>query len=61
MPLLGLRQVSLGVLKACESKLLEMREMEEMVEFMKNEVPNWDPGLLQVQRLAQALDRSKVL
>ncbi len=41
-------QVSLGLIKACESRLLEMREMEEMVEFMKNEVPNWEASLLQV-------------
>lgn len=44
-------------MKACEAQLFELREMEEMVEFMKNEVPNWEPSLLQVpggsvQRLA---------
>lgn len=36
-------------MKACEAQLFEMREMEEMVEFMKNELPNWEPSLLQVQ------------
>lgn len=41
-------QVSLGIIKACETRLFQMREMEEMVEFMKNEVPNWDASLLQV-------------
>ena len=35
-------------MKACEAQLFELREMEEMVEFMKNEVPNWEPSLLQV-------------
>ena len=37
-------------MKACEAQLFELREMEEMVEFMKNEVPNWEPSLLQVPR-----------
>ena len=41
-------QVALGLMKACEAQLFELREMEEMVEFMKNEVPNWEPSLLQV-------------
>jgi hypothetical protein len=40
--------VALGLMKACEAQLFELREMEEMVEFMKNEVPNWEPSLLQV-------------
>ena len=34
-------------MKAAEKHLFDLRDMEEMVEFMKTEVPNWDVQTLQ--------------
>ena len=34
-------------MKAAEKHLFELHDMEEMVEFMKTEVPNWDVQTLQ--------------
>jgi hypothetical protein len=48
-------QVALGIIRAAEKHLLAMDDMEEMVEFMKNEVPNWDVQTLQVRALATNL------
>ena len=41
-------QVSLAIMKACQPRLMEMREMEEMVEYLKDEVPALDGDRLQV-------------
>ena len=35
-------------MKACQAQLLEMQEMEQMVEFLKVEVPQWEGHVLQV-------------
>ena len=40
-------QVALGIIKAAEKHLLAMDDMEEMVEFMKTDVPGWDVQTLQ--------------
>ena len=42
-------QVALGIIKAAEKHLLAMDDMEEMVEFMKTDVPNWDMQRLQAR------------
>lgn len=44
-------QVSLAIMKACQPRLMEMREMEEMVEYLKDEVPALDGDRLQVSLL----------
>ncbi len=46
-------QVALGIIKAAEKHLLAMDDMEEMVEFMKTEVPNWDMQRLQARAYGQ--------
>ena len=42
-------QVALGIIKAAEKHLLAMDDMEEMVEFLKNDVPSWDVQTLQAR------------
>ena len=42
-------QVALGIIRAAEKHLLAMDDMEEMVEFMKTDVPNWDMQTLQAR------------
>lgn len=47
-------QVVMGVLKACEDRLLGMGDMEEMVDFLKMGVPCWPREVLQ-ELLTEAL------
>ncbi len=42
-------QVVVGILQRCEARLLEMRDMERMVAFLKVEVPQWRHDTLQVR------------
>lgn len=44
----------MGVLKACEDRLLGMGDMEEMVDFLKMGVPCWPREVLQ-ELLTEAL------
>ena len=41
-------------MKACQAQLLEMQEMEQMVEFLKVDVPQWEGHVLQVSRYFEA-------
>ena len=47
-------QVVVGILKRCEARLLEMRDMEKMVAFLRMEVPQWRHDTLQVSLSYQA-------
>ncbi len=42
-------QVVVGILKACEKRLLAMTDMEKMVDFLRGEVPRWPHDKLQVR------------
>lgn len=46
-------QLVVGILTACEERLMEMEDMEDMVEVLKVEVPHWKR-----ERLQQLLTRS---
>lgn len=48
-------QVVVGILKRCEGRLLEMRDMEKMVAFLKGEVPQWRHDTLQVSSFSFSL------
>ena len=41
-------QVALAIMKHCAPRLMAMREMEEMVEYLKDDVPAMDTEKLQV-------------
>lgn len=45
----------MGILKRCEGRLLEMRDMEKMVAFLKGEVPQWRHDTLQVSSFSFSL------
>jgi len=51
-------QVVVGILKRCEARLLEMRDMEKMVAFLRMEVPQWRHDTLQVSAKYQATSTS---
>jgi len=51
-------QVVVGILKRCEARLLEMRDMEKMVAFLRMEVPQWRHDTLQVSVKYQATSTS---
>lgn len=44
-------QVVVGILEACEKRLLPMTDMEKMVDFLRGEVPRWPHDKLQVRSL----------
>ncbi len=48
-------QVVVGILKACEKRLLAMTDMEKMVDFLRGEVPRWPHDKLQVPKLLPSL------
>lgn len=47
-----------GILKACEARLLGMTDMEKMVDFLRGEVPRWPHDKLQVPPHSQLLCES---
>lgn len=44
-------QVSLAIMKACGPRLMKMNEMEDLMGYLKDEVPLMDPEKLQVRLL----------
>ncbi|KAK9907622.1 hypothetical protein WJX75_007138 [Coccomyxa subellipsoidea] len=50
----AMMKVVVGILKACEKRLLPMTDMEKMVDFLRGEVPRWPHDKLQ-ELLTEAL------
>ncbi|BDA47761.1 probable TBC1 domain family member 1 at N-terminal half [Coccomyxa sp. Obi] len=50
----AMMKVVVGILKACEKRLLAMTDMEKMVDFLRGEVPRWPHDKLQ-ELLTEAL------